>query len=834
LTAGQANTITVAYDGFDDTITVTLPAAPLPPQRTGVTATFTAPTAPALAYNATLADLVAHITLVVNYDNGDTTAVTVTEAMLSGTLTAGQANTITVAYDGFDDTITVTLPAAPTFSFTFDADASDDEISIELNPNHAVAAGTSVIISFLIADGYRAASNFEVTIGGTTVPANQIAWDAYRTAGTLQRYIAAGEDSTRIIIATGVEVISAVVVNVQDLIDSDSFEFLSVDARGINIFVNFDGDAWHIVFERDNQVLELEVANDNTIAFMPWDFAELRYILDLPATFNYVHVYPSEIRDVIISTVEFDTSMLLSHGLLILEIYVDGMMGFFDREFNCIDFAGGGLMIYILPEGPLVLLAVNGDDEHDLVMDLIVTVDHGNGYWDDGLDIWVQLVYASITFSINDDSRNGNSVTFWADSYGMLDFNADASLMQALGALLGIIGTIDFIDFTGGFDEDINQHMHFMMWIEYNDGLGWMSIDFYNPYANGPGGGVEAFPVGTYNLITIGNDDTLAYEVVMVITEIAIRIERGGFDTVVFFIMGEYIDYSQELLDDLADMLDLADIIDISIQQGIIVGAMEINMTTSDGPITAYFRIVLGGGGGFSPPRGNFELANAPSHPSLEGYVFMSICREYIRITRDSITFIVIEIPNDGGIMPLFIEQDDDGMFLNSEQIEDLAVMLEITAYDIYSAAIRYTRHIVWIDILTDCYQDLRFEFEPVVEFYFYVGGIEGRFVYEFVNMWGDETDLIIVFGQNDVRFIQYEVGPYGGEWEILRLTITADNRIEFFARDVDYFSQFLLGLDLREIRIFELHGDMLYVEAWYFCWDMMYYNSRHFDFARE
>jgi len=83
------------------------------PARTGITATFTAPTNP-MPHNTVLADLVAHITVVANYDNDTTQSIiSVTLAMLSGTLTAGRVNTITVTVSGHSDTINVMLGTAP-------------------------------------------------------------------------------------------------------------------------------------------------------------------------------------------------------------------------------------------------------------------------------------------------------------------------------------------------------------------------------------------------------------------------------------------------------------------------------------------------------------------------------------------------------------------------------------------------------------------------------------------------------------------------------------------------------------------------------------------------
>ena len=115
LTPGQANTITVTgkstYAGFTTTFSVTVGAAA--PTLTGLTATYTGG---AVAAGTTLDQL--NEVVKATYSDGSTSAALTkgTDYTLSGTLTAGQANTVTVTgsgtYAGFTTTFSVTVEGA--------------------------------------------------------------------------------------------------------------------------------------------------------------------------------------------------------------------------------------------------------------------------------------------------------------------------------------------------------------------------------------------------------------------------------------------------------------------------------------------------------------------------------------------------------------------------------------------------------------------------------------------------------------------------------------------------------------------------------------------------
>ena len=115
LTPGQTNTITVTgagtYAGFTTTFSVTVEAAA--PTLTGLTATYTGGT---VAAGTTLSQLTEVVKA--TYSDGTTSAALTkgTDYTLSGTLTAGQANTVTVtgagAYAGFTTSFSVTVEGA--------------------------------------------------------------------------------------------------------------------------------------------------------------------------------------------------------------------------------------------------------------------------------------------------------------------------------------------------------------------------------------------------------------------------------------------------------------------------------------------------------------------------------------------------------------------------------------------------------------------------------------------------------------------------------------------------------------------------------------------------
>lgn len=106
LTAGQTNTVTVTYQDKTTTFEVTVNAEVT---LTGITVNYTGGTVAA----GTTLDQLTGITVTATYSDGSTATVESGDYMLSGTLTAGQSNTVTVTYQGKTTTFTVTVEAEP-------------------------------------------------------------------------------------------------------------------------------------------------------------------------------------------------------------------------------------------------------------------------------------------------------------------------------------------------------------------------------------------------------------------------------------------------------------------------------------------------------------------------------------------------------------------------------------------------------------------------------------------------------------------------------------------------------------------------------------------------
>lgn len=125
LTPGQANTITVTgegtYTGFTTTFSVTVEAAA--PTLTGLSATYTGGT---VAAGTTLSQLTEVVKA--TYSDGSTSAALTkgTDYTLSGTLTAGQTNTVTVTGKGAYAGLT-----AVTFEVTVEAESSNVSITYD-------------------------------------------------------------------------------------------------------------------------------------------------------------------------------------------------------------------------------------------------------------------------------------------------------------------------------------------------------------------------------------------------------------------------------------------------------------------------------------------------------------------------------------------------------------------------------------------------------------------------------------------------------------------------------------------------------------------------------
>lgn len=110
-TAGNTSTMTISYGGKSTTVSVTMKKAD--PTLTGLTATYTGGT---VAAGTTLSQLTEVVKA--TYSDGTTSAALTkgTDYTLSGTLTAGQANKVTVtgagAYAGFTTSFSVTVEEA--------------------------------------------------------------------------------------------------------------------------------------------------------------------------------------------------------------------------------------------------------------------------------------------------------------------------------------------------------------------------------------------------------------------------------------------------------------------------------------------------------------------------------------------------------------------------------------------------------------------------------------------------------------------------------------------------------------------------------------------------
>ena len=137
LTPGQTNTVTVTgtgtYAGHTTTFSVTVAAAP--PTLTGLTVTYTGGT---VAAGTTLSQLTEVVKA--TYSDGTTSAALTkgTDYTLSGTLTAGQANTVTVTgkgtYAGHATSFLVIVAAEITLS----------HLKVTYDNSTAVAAGTTL------------------------------------------------------------------------------------------------------------------------------------------------------------------------------------------------------------------------------------------------------------------------------------------------------------------------------------------------------------------------------------------------------------------------------------------------------------------------------------------------------------------------------------------------------------------------------------------------------------------------------------------------------------------------------------------------------------------
>lgn len=162
-TAGNTSTMTISYGGKSTTVSVTMKKAD--PTLTGLTATYTGGT---VAAGTTLSQLTEVVKA--TYSDGTTSAALTkgTDYTLSGTLTAGQANTVTVTgagtYAGFTTTFSVTVAAAVTLS----------RLKVSYDDNTAVTAGTTLaqlkeVVKAVYSDNSESAAltkNTDYTLSG--------------------------------------------------------------------------------------------------------------------------------------------------------------------------------------------------------------------------------------------------------------------------------------------------------------------------------------------------------------------------------------------------------------------------------------------------------------------------------------------------------------------------------------------------------------------------------------------------------------------------------------------------------------------------------------------
>ena len=149
-TAGNTSAMTISYGGKSAIVSVTVEAAA--PTLTGLSATYTGGT---VAAGTTLSQLTEVVKA--TYSDGTTSAALTkgTDYTLSGTLTAGQANTVTVTgagtYAGFTTSFSVTMEAeSSSVSITYDTTMSRGGNTIQLynlsgNPTSAQRGSATTI-----------------------------------------------------------------------------------------------------------------------------------------------------------------------------------------------------------------------------------------------------------------------------------------------------------------------------------------------------------------------------------------------------------------------------------------------------------------------------------------------------------------------------------------------------------------------------------------------------------------------------------------------------------------------------------------------------------------
>lgn len=166
-TPGNTSTMTISYGGKSTTVSVTMEAAT--PTLTGLTATYTGGTVAAGTMLSQLTEVVK-----ATYSDGTTSAALTkgTDYTLSGTLTAGQANTVTVTGKG------TYVGYTTTFSVTVDAPITLSHLKVTYDNGTAVAAGTTLaqlneVVRAVYSDNSESdvlVENTDYTLSGTLTP----------------------------------------------------------------------------------------------------------------------------------------------------------------------------------------------------------------------------------------------------------------------------------------------------------------------------------------------------------------------------------------------------------------------------------------------------------------------------------------------------------------------------------------------------------------------------------------------------------------------------------------------------------------------------------------
>lgn len=143
LIPGQENSITVTYQGQTSSFIVTV--NPVPKVLTGITVSYSGGNVPA----GTTLDQLQGITVTAVYNDGSTEMVN--DYALEGTLTPGANNQITVSYQGFSDTFTVTVDAAIVYSANRTYSAGDISVTVDEDVDEQVVSiedGTMAFVAY--------------------------------------------------------------------------------------------------------------------------------------------------------------------------------------------------------------------------------------------------------------------------------------------------------------------------------------------------------------------------------------------------------------------------------------------------------------------------------------------------------------------------------------------------------------------------------------------------------------------------------------------------------------------------------------------------------------